>query len=341
METLVGQYQHAASSQVDAAVLTLDMERDLLTVSHQSSSSVIEQAVYSDCQISPRLPSIPMILSLPDGAHFTPNDVNFCWPNTRKSSSFLYWLERKWAYGLLAIGFMVAFLYVMMQVAVPAVSEQVAHQLPDSVSEKMGEETLALVDRLHFHETELPPETQTTIRANWQRLLTRFDLPTERYKLVFRTWDMGPNAMALADGTVVVMDDLVDLVDGDYRLLDAILLHEIGHVHHRHNEQVVIRSTIITVLYTLIFADIEGMGETVLGAGLGLTNAAFSRDMEREADQFAYQHLEALGRSPEDFADALRKLKEAYPTSKEDSEVWNYLSTHPNVQERIDARPQD
>ncbi len=332
-----GQFQHAVSSQVDAAALTLDLENDQFTVFNYASDEVLHSNRYSNCTMSSRLPSIPMTLYFDDGASFIPDNPDYCWPNSRRSSSFIYWLETKWHYGVLAIALMVVFLIGMVKVAIPFASVQVAKVIPDSISQEMGQQSLAILDELYFEETSLSSDAKSQIMANWNELLEQFDLPKDHYQLQFRDWSLGPNALALADGTVIVTDGIVELMQDDLNLLDAILLHEIGHVEHRHNLQAVIRTTITTVLYSVIFGDIEGAGEVVLGAGVGLVDLSFSREMEKEADQFAYQHLLAIGRSADDFANALRKLSTAY--SSVDEKGWGYLQSHPDIEERIKARP--
>ncbi|WP_067216593.1 M48 family metallopeptidase [Marinomonas gallaica] len=339
-EPIVGTFQHAASSRIDAAKLCLDLDGDQIIVSDHLSDGVLQQQSYSSCSMSSRLPGVPMTLSFGDGASFTPADPDFSWPNSSKSSSFIYWLERKWLYGLLAIGLMIGFLTGMVKVAIPFAAVQVASVVPMTISQGMGQQSLSLLDQLYFEESELESDTMAQVQGNWDVLLERLELPQEHYQLQFRSWHLGPNAMALADGTVVVTDSIVELMQDDLHLLDAILLHEIGHVEHRHSLQAVIRTTITTVLYAIIFGDIEGAGEVVLGAGVGLVDLSFSREMEREADQFAYQHLLEIDRSSNDFAMALRKLKSAYPmTDSDDKKGWNYLQSHPDIDQRIEARP--
>src|SRR5690606_30236608 len=112
----------------------------------------------------------------------------------------------------------------------------------------------------------------------------------------------------------------------------AVMLHEIGHVEHRHSLQLVARSTAMSMLFALMFGDIEGAGELVLGAGSSLLQNSFSREMEREADHFALQQLQQLGIPPQAFANAMETLRHEHGgAAREQGSRWlEYLSTHPD-----------
>jgi Zn-dependent protease with chaperone function len=172
---------------------------------------------------------------------------------------------------------------------------------------------------------------------------------------------MGANAMALPDGSIIVTDDIVTLMEQDPNALIAVLLHEIGHVEHQHSLKMVAQTTATTMLFAMMFGDINGAGELILGAGTGLLQTAFSRDMEREADEFSHQNLPKFDISPAAFADAMTLLVNSHSAAfastddedgtdeessgeKNNSEIANslnhwlqYLSTHPDTQERIDT----
>lgn len=61
---------------------------------------------------------------------------------------------------------------------------------------------------------------------------------------MFRSWPHGPNAFALSDGTVIVLDSLVEMATTPAEL-DSILLHEVGHVYHQHVMESVVQSALI------------------------------------------------------------------------------------------------
>lgn len=86
-----------------------------------------------------------------------------------------------------------------------------------------------------------------------------------------------------------------------------------------------------------------------------MLQSAFSRDMEREADEFSHENLPKFNISPAAFADAMTLLVNSHVSAHSDldsdsntsdavDEIENslnhwlkYLSTHPDTQERIDT----
>ena len=338
MIQISGLYQSATSSRVDEVVLSL--EEGVILI--RSGNAISEQFNYSSCKINSTLPGVPASIALPNGAVFTPHATGFKWPAKKQRwSELLNQLESKWHLVLASVAALILCVFLFIQSGVPLLSKYIALWLPSSVSEVMGKQTLLALDKLHvFEVSSLEQRKQEEVRARWDRLLAQSDLSITGYSLRFRSWSNGPNALALADGTVIVTDSLVKLMAEDLRQLDAILLHEIGHIENRHVLQAAIRSTIITTLYTLILGDLDGIAESILGSGVSLIDLAFSRDMEREADEYAYQSLKNLGRPMHDFSDALKTLKEVYEVDGE-SDHWQYLSSHPDIDQRIQAQSED
>ncbi len=146
------------------------------------------------------------------------------------------------------------------------------------------------------------------------------------------------NAFALPNGQVVVTDELVELLKNEPDALRAILLHEIGHVQHHHSIRLAAQAAASTVVFAVIFGDLEGILEVVLGSGSSFLQQAFSRDMEQEADEYAIKNLLKLGYSNHDFADAIEALEKNLKAREGTyDETWlKYLSTHPSSQERIE-----
>jgi len=68
-----------------------------------------------------------------------------------------------------------------------------------------------------------------------------------------------------------------------------------------------------------------------------LTELAYSREFEREADRYALAYLESIEVSPRRFADLMRRLQQGKLPDGSDTEGrWsNYLSTHPDMEERL------
>jgi len=63
-----------------------------------------------------------------------------------------------------------------------------------------------------------------------------------------------------------------------------------------------------------------------------LVEAKYSRNFEREADEYALQHLRAHNIAPHYFADILLRMENSKPAR---GDIPDYLSTHPATEERI------
>ena len=127
---------------------------------------------------------------------------------------------------------------------------------------------------------------------------------------------VGPNAFALPDGTILFTDEMVRLADHDDELV-AVLAHEIGHVVHRHGLRAVIQDSLLGFALLAITGDATGSSELFLGLPVLLTQLAYSRTFEREADNYALDYLRAHNIPPIHFAHLMRRIEQAAPPRSE------------------------
>lgn len=213
---------------------------------------------------------------------------------------------------------------------IPMVARLVADRLPASIVARIDSETLAALDGQMFAPSALPRERQHTI-ANAFRALKKPRAESAPHNLVFRKSDaIGANAMALIGGTIVVTDGLVTLARDDREIL-GVLAHEAGHVAGRHGLRGLVQDSLISMLLALVIGDVSGLAAA---ASSSVLEASYSRDLEREADAYAIEVLNANGIPLKFLADMLRRLDSAAGTSGMPSAL-RYLSTHPATDERI------
>jgi Zn-dependent protease with chaperone function len=155
---------------------------------------------------------------------------------------------------------------------------------------------------------------------------------------------LGANAMALPDGTIVVTDWMVRLVQTKDNQLDeagkaqlaAVLAHEVGHIQHRHAARSMTGSSLTAALSAALFGDFSAVAA---GVPAVLTQMQYSRRMEMDADNYAVAQLRRQGQSPAAFIQALEALENQDP-DEADTPRWlkttmSYMSTHPDTAERI------
>ncbi len=136
------------------------------------------------------------------------------------------------------------------------------------------------------------------------------------------------NAFATMGGHIFVHQALVEFCESPEELA-AVIAHEMGHVEHRH----VMNRMISELGMTLLLSIGTGGDPAVLTeiARYGLSNT-FSRNDEREADDFGLELLEESGIHPVNMASVFRRMKEENTNGLADFDI---LSTHPSFEERI------
>jgi Zn-dependent protease with chaperone function len=259
-----------------------------------------------------------------------------------------------------------AFVWSAAQYGLPLLSKQLAFSLPVSLSNQAASQTLRILDETLLSPSMLSQTQRQAIRQQFQPFITaQATLPL---KIQFRHGgEMGPNAFALPDGTIVFTDELVQLASADEELI-AVLAHEAGHVAHRHGTRAVIQNSLLLFLAMAIIGDSSGIAEVFMGFPLMILERSYSRDFEREADSYALtymqvnnielshfvamlERIELSGRCQHYFAGSGQEhsqqlcrtaegLKEAQQhgwvvnQSTEKNEWPSYLSTHPDNAER-------
>lgn len=207
--------------------------------------------------------------------------------------------QQSWRGVLVALAVLLALGVFMQQWGLPWAARAVVAAMPRSVDSALEDAMRDQLDKSMMQPSRLPPEVQDGLRRAWQSALqahaAQAGVPVVPTKLLFRHSRIGPNALALPGGTLIVTDDLVTLVGQDPQVLVGVLGHELGHVQHRHSLRMVVQVGVLGAATSLIWGDFS----TVLSAvPVLLGQAHYSREAEREADAHAVQVLRAAGVSP-------------------------------------------
>ena len=137
------------------------------------------------------------------------------------------------------------------------------------------------------------------------------------------------NAMAFPGGLIVFYAPLIRLTETPEELA-AIMAHEIGHVVNRDPLRKLIRQIGLSATLAILGGESTAILEDLIK---DLLDLKYSRDQEREADDFALQTLAASGIDPAHFASIMQKLSSGKTNGND--KVFNYLSTHPHLDERV------
>jgi Zn-dependent protease with chaperone function len=185
------------------------------------------------------------------------------------------------------------------QWGIPWVARTIVAVVPLSADTALGEASLASAEAEMLAPSALPEARQAALRSAFERAVAQADgAAAPSWRLLFRRSkdpNFGPNAFALPGGTIVLTDELVQLLDGHDDTLVGILAHELGHVRHRHGMRLLAQNAALGIVGSLVLGDFS----SVLAAGpLLLGQAAYSRDAEREADAESVRIMKAAGISP-------------------------------------------
>jgi Zn-dependent protease with chaperone function len=300
-----------------------------------TSDSGSRDFVAAELVISPRIGSAPRIIRLPDHGQIECEDsplFDQWFPTPSRIEAMADWLERRRTAALVSAALVVLGTIAFFKIGLPWLAERAAPHVPIAVEQTMSAQVLALLERTHeLRPSDLPPTRQARLQDEFHALIG--DLPRRReMRLIFRDAPaIGANAFALPDGEIVMTDQLVGMAKSDDELI-AVLAHEAGHHEYRHALRQTLESSGIVVVAALLFGDVSGSSLSI-SLPTVLLETGFSRTHEREADDFAFQLLRRKGRSPQAFADILKRLSKEQAIG--DQGPIGYLSTHPPSADRI------
>ena len=294
----------------------------------------------TDVRVSPRVGNTRRYLYFADGSQCETADndaIDLIFSaQTGTLASLLHRWESRFGYALLALALTLLAIWGGISYGVPALAKHVAFSLPASTETAMGQNALASLDQFLFAPSQLADARQRELSGIFADMTTGLDRG-QAYRLEFRRSDkLGANAIALPSGIIVITDDLVQLAKNNDELI-AVLAHEIGHLKYRHALRRVLQDSATALIITGITGDITSITALATTVPTVLVQAKFSRDFEREADEFAIQYLQARGIALDSFAEILLRMEKQKPTAHD---VPNYLSTHPATRERVDRSQQ-
>lgn len=326
-----GTYYYPKQSRSSAAFLDYTPQSVSIWVDNRQIAN------HQQWQKAEKLQGLPSDLLFADGSRFVPDDCDFYWPNTSKAEKLTHSLEQN---RLLLLGCLlgsILLVWLLLTRGIPAVAVYAVKVVPQSVLQHTSEQVLYAMEKTTLDPSQLPQKQQQHLRQLWQQHLAQLPLKQSHYQLLFYHSDvMGANAFALPSGQVVITDQLAELLKNNDTALLAVMLHEIGHVEHHHGVRLTAQSAIGAITFALVFGDLEGIAEIVLGTGSTLLEQRFSRDMEREADDFSLTHLQKLGYSKHAFAEAMSLIAKQHSDNEALPEWLEYFSSHPSFKERIE-----
>lgn len=295
--------------------------------------------------VSEPLEHAPRVLTLPDGGRVECSDpelARLLRKNGYREPRIVGW-QRHWLRSLVSLVAAVVVLVAGYHWGLPAAADRIARALPDTVAQRIGDEQMALIDGRILQPSRLPAERQAVLRQRFGDM-RRPGQGAAKYRIEFRQSNMGPNAFALANGVIVMTDELVALAPSDEAVL-GVLAHELGHIEQRHALRGLVQTVGVGVVINLLIGDVS---TALVAVPALLLNQKYSRDFEREADGYAIAMMQASRLPMAPMAELFSRMAAAGRGDKsdrghaghehdddEDGAGSEYLSSHPADAARI------
>ncbi len=220
---------------------------------------------------------------------------------------------------------------------IPLVAEPVARALPKSVVNDLGK---AVEDQMIERFSKNKPKDQAVCSASGaqktlERIVAEFsttvaagdDAPRVTSLIVINS--KIANAFALPGGRMVIFSGLLDLAKEPNSLI-GVLAHEYAHIKEQHATRLMISNLGMATILSFALGDVSG-GAVVASIGQMALGAAYSREMEEEADQIGVQLMSDLAYDVKPMIPLLKELSRKKPGNP----MFELINTHPGIEHRI------
>ena len=346
-------HQEGSASRIDALFSINDLGRYALEL----KNGTVYRGELSHLEVTERLGNVARKLTLENGSVFVTLDndaIDTIFKNQQKINGFVHYLETHLSSIAVALVITLFTAFSFFKWGIPWTSQKIAHALPYESNQLISSGTMDFLDKYMFEESNLSEEKKNQIIQHFKvklSPLSREDDSQIEYKLHFRSWSMGdqaiPNALALPSGDIILTDKFVELSSNQDEI-DSVLLHEMGHVVHRHGLEMLIEGTFVTITVMMISGDGSGLGDMGIGLGSALVSSSYSRGHESEADLYAFKKMLLADIDPVSFSNIMNRMttymkeeennrtRETNITKKSNGNVLDYFSSHPSTQERVE-----
>jgi Zn-dependent protease with chaperone function len=344
-------YFDGRSSRPQAVRVTREADALLLSIipppggTNASPEAPPIRVAVADVQWPERVRHGARIAHLPGGASLQADDVGAWddWLDAQgRTDGWVVRAQQSWRGVAAALVLLLAVGTAGYLWGLPLAARAALTVVPERIDALVGEQALASIEGRMLQPSRLPAAEQARLRALFADAARRTWGPAApAWQLEFRRGKedetgkstLGPNALALPGGTMILTDELVELVRDDAAVL-GVLGHELGHVRHRHGMRQLLQVSALGAVASVAFGD---YGTLISTAPVVLATLGYSRDAEREADEDAVRLLRAAGHSPlamVRFFEALAPLRAKAGQGGADG-FGLAFSSHPADAERI------
>ncbi|WP_326534428.1 M48 family metallopeptidase [Pseudorhodoferax sp.] len=238
------------------------------------------------------------VLHLADGASLEITDATALAAWRRRHGLHEPWvvrLQQSWRLVAVAALLLVCTLVLGYRYGIPAAARGVVALLPTDVDQAVGRVAMDTLAAQWLKPSRLPVERQQALRRRLAEAAASFPGGAPPFELHFHAGPLGPNALALPGGTIVITDAMVEMLADREDTLIGVFGHELSHLHHRHGLQALVQIGLLAAAGSAALGDFSGW---LAGVPALLGQLAYSRAAERQADADAARLMRAHGLTP-------------------------------------------
>ncbi|UBV43872.1 M48 family metallopeptidase [Deinococcus taeanensis] len=342
---LRGVYFDGQSSRDQPAQLTLGGTDALLSLDGPGED---QRWPVSALTVDPPVPGVRRVVKFPDGGRFESAQTADlrAWERAAGRNRALRgvaWLEAHWGSALTAVAVAFGLLGGFIVWGIPALATQAARVTPRTVLAAFDRETLEFLETQKLiGPSGLPAARQAQLQRSFGRVRS-WAGGSYPYRLLLRDGEvggdleLGANAFALPNGTIVMTDQLVRLARSDRELL-GVLAHETGHVTRRHGLAAVYQGLGLGLVTTLLTGDLVSSSTFAAAVPAAILKGGYSRAAESESDEDSARFMmEAFG-TTRPLQAILARLEADAREKAEDRGLGSWLDvfrSHPVTAQRI------
>lgn len=143
------------------------------------------------------------------------------------------------------------------------------------------------------------------------------------------------NAFAMPGGHIVIYSGMLKQMKKQEELA-GVLAHEYAHIYYRHSLRALARSLANYTLLSLVIGDVSGFSGVLIENADNIHSLKYSRELETQADDYAFALLESKHINPEGMIWLFEGLQKIQAKKEIQIDVPEFLSSHPETKHRIE-----
>ncbi len=256
------------------------------------------------------------------------NEFQKQYPNKKLKDKTTSLIQKKtWKTILVSFLLVATFGALMYFFVVPEAADHLANQIPISLEEDLGESI--------YNQNMIPFDIDSSKTELANKYFKALNVNSDYNVQITVVNSKQINAFAMPGGHIVVFSELLDQMK-NHEEFAGVLAHEYGHIYYRHSLRSMARNLSYYIVLSLIIGDVSGLSGVMIDNAENIRSLQYSRTLESEADNFAYELLQKKHVNPEGIVWLFNSLIKAKEKQEIEIDIPEFLSSHPDTKHRIE-----